>query len=731
MNKQLTLLGFIFLCFLSIETIHAQQHSVARQWNEALLDAIRVDIGRPTVHARNLWHTSTAMYDAWAIYDEVAETFLLGKSVSGFNCDFEGISMPRTARELEEARREAISYAAYRLLTYRFQNSPGAAESLSEFDSLMTVLGYDASFTSTDYSTGSGAALGNYIAQCLIDFGLQDNSNEQADYASHGYEPVNPPLDPTMPGTEIWNMNRWQPLSFSEGTSTPFLGPHWGKVDAFSLRKDQLSIHERNGEEYWLYLDPGPPPALDTTVKGLTDDYKWNFALVAVWSGHLDPNNNVMIDISPGALGNITEIPATVEGMRDFYDMLGGGVQDVGYEINPVTGQPYEPNIVPLGDFGRVIAEFWADGPNSETPPGHWFTLLNYVSDHPQFEKRFKGEGDVIDDLEWDIKSYFTLGGAVHDVAVAVWGAKAWYDFIRPISAIRGMAELGQSSDEDLPNYHPGGLPLVEGYIELVGREDPLAGENSEHVGKIKLYAWQGPDHIDDPETDFAGVDWILAENWWPYQRPSFVTPPFAGYISGHSTFSRAAAEVLTLLTGDEYFPGGVGEFHAAKNEYLVFEEGPSMDITLQWAKYRDASDQASLSRLWGGIHPPVDDTPGRLMGVTIGTQAFELAEEYFNGAPFTGTDDGIAEFDIHSIYPNPATTTTQIRLNMQEEAAVQIRLQNLSGDVILEQTAGELALGYNEIDLDLTTVPAGTYFLSLTSTDRVSTNMLVVFKNN
>ncbi len=53
-----------------------------------------------------------------------------------------------------------------------------------------------------------------------------------------------------------------------------------------------------------------------------------------------------------------------------------------------------------------------------------------------------------------------------------------------------------------------------------------------------------------------AGSDWILAENWWPYQRPSFVTPPFAGYTSGHSTFSRAAAEVLTDITGDEYFPG-------------------------------------------------------------------------------------------------------------------------------------------------------------------------------
>ena len=75
----------------------------------------------------------------------------------------------------------------------------------------------------------------------------------------------------------------------------------------------------------------------------------------------------------------------------------------------------------------------------------------------------------------------------------------------------------------------------------------------------------------------------------------------------------------LTALTGDPFFPGGMGEFLAPEDEFLVFEDGPSMDITLQWATYRDASDQCSLSRIWGGIHPPVDDVPGRLMGIEIG----------------------------------------------------------------------------------------------------------------
>ena len=87
----------------------------------------------------------------------------------------------------------------------------------------------------------------------------------------------------------------------------------------------------------------------------------------------------------------------------------------------------------------------------------------------------------------------------------------------------------------------------------------------------------------------------------------------------------------MTLLTGDPFFPGGLGEFRVERNSFLVFEEGPSVDVVLQWATYRDASDQSSLSRLWGGIHPPADDIPARLIGERIGVDAFALAEAYFS----------------------------------------------------------------------------------------------------
>ena len=89
---------------------------------------------------------------------------------------------------------------------------------------------------------------------------------------------------------------------------------------------------------------------------------------------------------------------------------------------------------------------------------------------------------------------------------------------------------------------------------------------------------------------------------------------------------------MLTALTGDAYFPGGMSDFEIRADEFLVFEDGPSVDMALQWATYRDASDQCSLSRIWGGIHPPADDIPGRLIGIEVGNDAFAHAQRYFEG---------------------------------------------------------------------------------------------------
>ncbi|RDY57751.1 FG-GAP-like repeat-containing protein [Flagellimonas nanhaiensis] len=637
-------------------------HSVARLWNEALLNAIRWDYARPTVHARNLFHSSVAMYDAWAVFQDEAETVFLGKSFGGYACEFNGIEDPEN---VEEAINEVMSYAMYRLLSHRFSNSPGSTATIQTINSLFNNLGYDPYFTDVDYNNGSYAALGNYISEQLILFGLEDGSNEINAYSNQQYTSINEPLELEVyeDAYTLNDPNRWQPLKFENfvdqsgnlivGDTPDFLSPEWGEVIPFALKEADLEVLN-NGFESYVYNNPGAPPNIENG-NGIDDPYKWNFALVALWSSHLDPSDPTSIDISPGAIGNIdlSQYPSSFEEYKSFYDFLEGGDIGTGHTINPFTQQPYEPQIVKRADYARVLAEFWADGPDSETPPGHWFTILNYVSDHPDLVKQFTGDGPLLNDLEWDVKSYLALGGAMHDAAVNTWGIKGYYDYIRPISALRYMASNGQSSDTNLPSYHPHGIPLVPGKIELIEIGDPLAGPSDENVGKIKIFGWRGPDFISDPTQDVAGVGWILGTHWWPYQRPSFVTPPFAGYVSGHSTFSRAAAKVLTMITGDTFFPGGMGVFDIEQNKFLVFEQGPSENMTLQWATYQDASEQTSLSRIWGGIHPPIDDIPGRIMGEKIGGEAFELANAYYNGYASFSHDNFLIEVNGETCVDN------------------------------------------------------------------------------
>ena len=144
------------------------------------------------------------------------------------------------------------------------------------------------------------------------------------------------------------------------------------------------------------------------------------------------------------------------------------------------------------------------------------------------------------------------------------------------------------------------------------------------------MHAWTGGPA--DPLNDVGGVGWIRAVEWVPYQKASFVTPAFAGYVSGHSTFSRAAAEVLAAMTGSDYFPGGLSTWTIPAGS-LKFERGPEQDVVLQWATYYDAADQAGLSRLYGGIHISADDLRGRIMGAVCGRDAWALAQRYWEGS--------------------------------------------------------------------------------------------------
>ena len=487
-------------------------HSVARKWNEVLLEAIRNDFARPTIHARNLHHISAAMYDAWSAYEGVSLQYFLGNTLHGFSIPFAGVS---GVSDVVAAQEEAMSYAAYRLILHRFASSPGSDYIQSLANQLMQELGYSTGITSTNYQSGGPAQLGNYLADRVIAYGLQDQANETNDYANTFYSPVNNFIEISRTGNpNLTDFNRWQPIAFDvfidqagnviEAAVPEFLSPEWGEVSPFALTDADKRTYTRDGDSYQVFHDPGTPPQLGASGDDL---YKWAFSMVATWSSHLDPNDGVMWDISPGAIGNIdvSQLPTNFSDHDQFYDYLNGGVIGNGRNINPRTNAPYPSQMVPRGDYARVLAEFWADGPDSETPPGHWFTILNYVRDQPQFSPKWEGQGPELSDLEWDIKSYFTLGGTMHDAAITAWSAKGYYDYIRPVSAIRGMAEKGQSSDPGAASYDPEGIPLVPGYIELVTGGDPLAGPGNANVGKIKIKAWKGPNFILNPDTDVAG----------------------------------------------------------------------------------------------------------------------------------------------------------------------------------------------------------------------------------
>ncbi len=601
--------------------------SIARTWDERALAAIRVDTPHPPGQARNLFSFSTCMYDAWSAYDPNGSVGFVyhGK---------------HTAPDVAAARREAISYAVWRMMKERHVYSRTAANTLVGDDALMVSLGYDTNNVSRDLSTPAG--VGNSIYDAVSAWFINDGANQAAgvpfpvkdppvaypDFPAGqgGYVYINPPLAVTFDGITDGNgktvvdINRWQRLQivnsvdqngFPQGPIQPYLGVQWLGVKPYALARIDPSRP---------WIDPGPPPLFGGASH---DQFVKEVVAVIRASSQLDADDGVTMDISPAAYGN-----NSLDFQGTFPDVYDGH----GYASNPITGQPYAPNVVKRGDYARVLSEFWADGPSSETPPGHWNVVANTVSDSPLLAKKIGGTGPVVDDLEWDVKTYFSVNASLHEAACACWGIKRYYDAWRPFSAVRYLGGLGQSSDPGQASFNSKGLPLVPGLIELVTAQTSATGGRHEGLepGKIALHCWPG----ETPQRDAPnGTHWLLSDSWTTYQRTNFVTPAFPGYISGHSTFSRSAAEVLTAITGSKFFPGGEVSFKFAGSTSLKNEKGPSQPVELRYATYYDAADGAGLSRIFGGIHPPVDNLGGRKVGESTGKGAWEAARKYFDGS--------------------------------------------------------------------------------------------------
>ena len=148
----------------------------------------------------------------------------------------------------------------------------------------------------------------------------------------------------------------------------------------------------------------------------------------------------------------------------------------------------------------------------------------------------------------------------------------------------------------------------------------PITAVRVRMKGKLVL-AWAGP---------YKGTRLIKGETWHPYQAATFPTPPFAEYVSGHSTFSGAGAKVLQQFTGSDLFGARV----TVRPGTSFIEPGatPLLPTVLIWPTFSAARDEAGVSRRLGGIHFPDADHHGRTLGASVGQQAWEKAQTYFNG---------------------------------------------------------------------------------------------------
>jgi hypothetical protein len=136
-----------------------------------------------------------------------------------------------------------------------------------------------------------------------------------------------------------------------------------------------------------------------------------------------------------------------------------------------------------------------------------------------------------------------------------------------------------------------------------------------------RVRAWGGP---------HQGTRLIDGGDWHPYQPATAVTPPFAEFVSGHSTFSAAAAEVLRRFTGSDAFGGSATV--AAGGSGIEPGRTPAGDVVLAWDTFSAAADEAGLSRRFGGIHFEAGDLAGRALGRAVGAAVWARASAYAEG---------------------------------------------------------------------------------------------------
>ena len=151
----------------------------------------------------------------------------------------------------------------------------------------------------------------------------------------------------------------YRPVGNITDNNTPDFESRMGLSLSFCIKVITTKYVLKNNNDYKVYLDPGVPPYYDAPInsEGL-NDYKSGFAMVSVWGSHLDSNDDVLWDISPGAIGNLDFEVLSNHNVISNYNYLDGGDFSLGHQVNPITGNVYQSNMVKRGDYTRVLASF-------------------------------------------------------------------------------------------------------------------------------------------------------------------------------------------------------------------------------------------------------------------------------------------------------------------------------------------------------------------------------------
>ena len=380
---------------------------------------------------------------------------------------------------------------------------------VSVFDPLMRLLGHDPANTTTDLSSPAG--VGNVAAQVVREYRHHDGANQLGD------EPGG------NPG-----------VAYSDYTG------YSSANDPMDLRPagdfDPATVHDPNRWQPLRYVD--------TTGAVVTQSF-----VGAQWQR-----------VTPFALTSVAQLRSPTGPARygsPVYESQARALLDLS---------------AGLSDEQKMIAEYWADGPHSELPPGHWNLFAQFVSRRDHHGAHRHG-------VDADVALFFALTNAILDASICCWDNKRAFDSARPITAIR-YAFTGQ-----------------------------------------QVRAWGGP---------YRGTRLLDGSEWLPYQASSFPTPPFAEYSSGHSTFSAAGAEILRRFTRSDRF--GASVTFSAGSSKVEAGTVPATDLTLHWHTFSDAANQAGLSRRYGGIHFEQADLDARAAGRRVAELAWARAQSYING---------------------------------------------------------------------------------------------------